>query len=211
VTVNAAGWLVTDPALATMVTVPGETPVTRPLLSMVATPAKLLNHEMAIPGTGLPEESKAVAVNCCVLFTATELDIGEIVTVATFVVTVNVTALLVTLPPVAVICVVPPDTPVATPFASTVATLVALLAHATVPDNALLFASTGAAKNVCDCPTAIVAVAGVTVIFVMVVEVDEDDEPLPQPANPKLKKTAITPSNMFAQRGPSLSMIPLPQ
>jgi hypothetical protein len=51
------------PALAMIVTVPGDTPVATPLLSIVATPAKLQNHEMLIPVTGFPAESKAVAEN----------------------------------------------------------------------------------------------------------------------------------------------------
>jgi hypothetical protein len=139
------------------------------------------------------------------------------VTLATFDVTVSVAVLLVIPPALAVIWLVPADTPVATPFASIVATLVALLAQATLPDKALLFASTGAAKNVCDCPTATVPVAGVTVIFVTVVVVaeevvaEEDDEPPPQPADNMLRMIATTQSKNLAQRGPSLSMIPLPR
>ncbi len=92
-----------DPALATIVTVPGATPVTSPLLSMVATPAKLQNQLMLTPETGLPEESNAVAVYCCVPPTLIDEDIGEMEMLATLAVTVNVTGALVTPAAVAVI------------------------------------------------------------------------------------------------------------
>lgn len=194
-----------------MVTVPGATPVTNPLLSIVATPAKLLDQEIATPATGFPAESKAVAVNCDVPFTRIDGgDSGVSFTLATLVATVIVAVLLVTPCADAVICDVPAATPVTTPFASTVATLVALLAHANVPDKTLLFTSTAAAKKVCDCPTDTVPLAGVTVIFVIAV-VPVEDEPPPQLPRTMLKRITAAQNSTFAQRGPSLSMIPLPR
>jgi hypothetical protein len=129
-----------------MVTVPGDTPVARPFLSIVATPEKLQNQEMATPVTGLPEASNGVAVNCLVPLTATEDDIGEMVMLATLVVTVSVAALLVIPDDNAVTWAVPGATPTALPLASTVATLGALLVHVSAAETALLLASTGAAK-----------------------------------------------------------------
>jgi hypothetical protein len=136
----------TFPALATIVTVPGDIPVARPLVSIVATPEKLQNQEIVTPVTGLPLESKAVAVIWRVALTATDVDIGEILILATLDVTVSVAALLVIPPDDAVICVVPGATPTAFPLTSTVATLGALLVHVSAAPTELLFASTGAAK-----------------------------------------------------------------
>ena len=126
-TVKAAGWLLTFPTLATMVTVPGETPVTNPVLSIVAIGAKLQNQAIGAVVIGLPEESTAVAVNCFVPPTATLVDIGEIVTVATRCVTVSVAVLLVIPEAAAVIVAVPLARPVATPVLSTDAIVGALL------------------------------------------------------------------------------------
>lgn len=70
VTVSVAGVLFTPEALATMVTVPGETPVASPLPSMVAIPEKLIAQVNVTPLTVLPLASNAVAANCWVPFTA---------------------------------------------------------------------------------------------------------------------------------------------
>ena len=77
------GPLTTPEALATMVTVPGATPVATPLPSIVAVPEKLHAHENTTPGMTFPVASKAVAVNCCVPFTAIVADRGSTVIDAT--------------------------------------------------------------------------------------------------------------------------------
>ena len=112
---------------------------------MVATPAKLQAQLMLAPLTTFPPESLASAVNCCVPFTGTELDIGEIVMLATLEATVRVAALLVTPPAVAVIWVVPAVRPVATPLELTEATLELLLVHEMMTASELLFESTAEA------------------------------------------------------------------
>ena len=62
VTVSVASGLITPEALATMVTVPGATPVATPLLSMVAIPEKLQAQANVTPGMALPLASRAAAV-----------------------------------------------------------------------------------------------------------------------------------------------------
>ena len=152
-TVSVAGWLFTEPALAMMVTVPGATPVASPLASMVAVPEKLQNQAKVTFGTGFPLASIATAENCCVLPTATVVDIGEITTLAIRVVTVKVTALLVMFEAAAVIWVVPLVNPVALPAVSTVAMAGALLVHVSMRlGTELPLASVGTAKKVCFWP-----------------------------------------------------------
>jgi hypothetical protein len=90
------GALVNPEALATMVTVPGETPVATPLLSIVAVPEKLHAHENTTPEMVLPLTSKAVAVNGCVAFTAMLVVRGETMIDAIGWVTVSVEGALVT-------------------------------------------------------------------------------------------------------------------
>lgn len=87
--------LVIPPALATIVTVPGPTPVASPLPSMVAVPEKLQAQENVTPLTALPLASTAEAVNCCVPFTAMEAVRGEMVMDAIGCDTVSVEAALV--------------------------------------------------------------------------------------------------------------------
>ena len=103
VTVRRAGALATPEALATMVTVPGASPVASPLPSMVAVPEKLQDQLKMAPVMALPLASSAVAANCWVAFTATEADIGEMETDTMGCETVSVAAVLVTLPVEAVI------------------------------------------------------------------------------------------------------------
>ena len=95
-TVTVASGLVTPEALARMVTVPGATPVTSPLLSMVAVPEKLQAQVKITPVTGLPLASTAAAVNCRVAFTAIVAVDGEMVMDAMGCVTVSVAGALVT-------------------------------------------------------------------------------------------------------------------
>jgi hypothetical protein len=79
-----------------MVTVPGATPVTSPLPSMVAVPEKLQAQLNVNPGIALPLASTAAAVNGWVAFTAIVAVRGEMVMVAMGCVTVSVAAALVT-------------------------------------------------------------------------------------------------------------------
>ena len=96
VTVSVAGVLITPEALATMVTVPGATPVASPLLSMVAVPEKLQAQANVTPGMALPLASMAVAVNSWVAFTAIVAVRGETVMDAMGCATVSVAGALVT-------------------------------------------------------------------------------------------------------------------
>jgi hypothetical protein len=61
--VSIAGGLETPPELAVIMTVPAETPVATPLLSIVAMLEALHDHWMGAPLIGLPDESSACAVN----------------------------------------------------------------------------------------------------------------------------------------------------
>ena len=98
----AAG-LVTPPDVAVMMTVPGETAVTSPVLLMVATPEKLLDQLKMAPLMAFPFESVAEAMNCLVSPTLMLAVMGEMETEATTGVTVRVTGELVTPDPEAVI------------------------------------------------------------------------------------------------------------
>ena len=91
-----ADGLVTPEALAKMLTAPGATPVTSPLLSMVAITEELQAQAKMTPGMALPLASTAAAVNCFVPFTAIVAVGGEMVMDAMGCVTVSVAGALVT-------------------------------------------------------------------------------------------------------------------
>jgi hypothetical protein len=134
VTFSVAIGLLTPPMLAVTSTVPGEMPVAFPLVSMLATPEKLIDQlKTALPML-LPFTSLAVAVNCCCSPTLIATLIGVIDTDPTVGNTVRLTAGLATplVVAVAVIWVVPPLFPVAIPPLSMVATLVSLLVQVNV-------------------------------------------------------------------------------
>jgi hypothetical protein len=83
VTVSVSAGLVTPPDEAVICVVPALTPVARPLLLIVATPAALLDQANVTPLMVLPLLSLAVAVNCCVAPTAIDGEAGEIAMLAT--------------------------------------------------------------------------------------------------------------------------------
>ena len=143
------GALVTPAALATMVTVPGATPVTSPPALMVATPAKLEAQLNVTPEMAFPLASTAVAENCCVAPTAMVAVRGETLMAARRGTTVRVAGALVTLAAEAVICVVPGPSPVATPLPSTVETVALLLDQVRVVPTAVPLESSAVAANVC--------------------------------------------------------------
>lgn len=173
------GALETPPAVAMMVTVPCATPVAKPLLLMVATEALLQNQAMLAPGTGLPLPSCAVAVNCCVPFTAMVADRGETTTLATAGVTVSVAGLLATPEAVAVICVLPGDSALATPSLLMVATVGALLAQRKVTVTWLPPLSTAVAVKVALPPATAEAEEGLTVTEAGMVVVEVPCPPHP--------------------------------
>jgi hypothetical protein len=83
VTVSVSAELVTPLAEAVIWDVPALTPVARPLLLTVATLGAPLAQVNVTPLMTLPLLSFAVALNCCVLPTATEGDDGATAMVAT--------------------------------------------------------------------------------------------------------------------------------
>ena len=118
-----------------MKTGPGLTPVTSPLLSMVAITEELQAQLKVTPVTALPLASTAAAVNCWVAFTAIVAVCGEMVMDAMGCATVSVAGALVTTAldapaAEAVICVLPLLRPRASPLPSMLATFGALLAQA---------------------------------------------------------------------------------
>jgi hypothetical protein len=118
---------------------------------------------MVRPAKALPAESFGVAVSCAVCPIRIEAVEGESATEATGT-GVTVTAALPALPSlVAVIVAVPTTLPVTSPLLETVATLVLLLAHATVlPVRLPPAESFGVAVSWTVCPTGMLAVAGET-------------------------------------------------
>ncbi len=80
VTVAEAVWL---SLVATIVVVPAETPVARPLELTVAAPGLLLTHVIRRPVSGLPAESSGAAVNCCTAPTRMPAVVGDRVSEAT--------------------------------------------------------------------------------------------------------------------------------
>ena len=104
VTVKVSALLVTPFAAAVICVAPGDTPVARPLLLIVATLVALLAQVKVSPVMVFPLLSFAVAVNCWVAFTVIVGEAGVTVIVATGPgVTVKASALLVTPPSLAVI------------------------------------------------------------------------------------------------------------
>jgi hypothetical protein len=91
VTVNISTLLVTPLAVAVICVVPGLTPVARPLALLIcATLVVPLDQVKVTPDIVFPLLSLAVAVNCCVAFTAIKGDAGVTVIAATVgAVTVN--------------------------------------------------------------------------------------------------------------------------
>lgn len=134
VMLSVAIGLLTPPMLAVTSTVPGEMPVAFPLVSMLATPEKLLDQLKTALAMLFPFMSLAVAVNCCCSPILMVTLIGVIDTDPTVGNTVRLTAGLATplFVEVAVIWVVPPLFPVAIPPLSMVATLVSLLVQVNV-------------------------------------------------------------------------------
>lgn len=125
-------------------------------------------------------------MNVTVEPTLTVVLMGEIVTLATFGVTVRVTGVLVTPSEVTVMLAVPGATPVAMPAESMVATLVEPLLQVSCPPERIVPAEfLTVAVKAWFWPTVTALVAGVTVmvaICVVVAVVVVDDELPPQPA-----------------------------
>ncbi|HVA55535.1 MAG TPA: hypothetical protein VNI53_07045 [Gammaproteobacteria bacterium] len=78
-TVRAAAVLVTPEALAVTLVLPAATPVAKPVLLIVATPALLEAQVKLTPLMVLPEESMAVAMNCWAAPTAMLTLVGDTV------------------------------------------------------------------------------------------------------------------------------------
>src|SRR5713226_760207 len=134
-----------------------------PLELTVATCGLLVVQVITLPNSTLPLESLGVAVSGTEPPTATRADVGLTLSDATgTVVTVRVAVPLFP-SEVAVIVAGPDARAVATPFASTVATLGALLVQMTArPVNGLPVASSGVATNCSVAPTKRLALAGLT-------------------------------------------------
>jgi hypothetical protein len=82
-TFSGTAGLVLPPDAAVIWVVPAATPVARPLVPMVATAFTLLAQVKDRPVMTLPFLSLAVAVNCCVAFTAIDGEVGVTVMLAT--------------------------------------------------------------------------------------------------------------------------------
>jgi hypothetical protein len=148
---------------AVTVAAPAATPVTRPLPVTVATDALLVVQVTTRPDSGLPPASFGVAVSCVVCPICTLAVAGLTVTEAT-----GTVVTVIADPPacpslVAVIVALPVATLLTRPLPFTVATAAFVVAHVTIrPLNGLPSASFGVAVSCTDCPTAMLAVAGVT-------------------------------------------------
>jgi hypothetical protein len=151
------------------------------LASIVATPAKLFAQVKVTPPIMFPLASKAVALNCCVPFTAIVAVRGEMFTVTMVGVTVSVAGGLVTPEAVAVICVVPALSPVVKPVSLlTLATVGALLDHVKVAVATVFpLESRAVAAKVC-CPLILMELVNGATVTVAIVEVVVDELP-PQP------------------------------
>jgi len=149
--------------VAVIVAAPAATADTRPLALTVATDALLVVQITTRPDSGLPPASFAVAVSCTVCPTCALAVAGLTVTDAT-----GTRVTVIAAPPacpslVAVIVALPVATLLTRPLPFTVATAAFVVAHVTVrPLNGLPSASIGVAVSCADCPTAMLAVAGVT-------------------------------------------------
>jgi hypothetical protein len=161
---------------------PAETPVTRPLFSMVAMLEALEDHWKTAFGIVLPDESLARALNCRVAPALTVLLGAEMMTLATLGTIDSVAVELVTPSDVAVMLAVPGATPVARPNESMVATLVALLDHAKTPPLRMVpLESFTVAVNAWFWPTGMELLVGVMVMVAICVVVVVEGELPPQP------------------------------
>src|SRR5439155_885243 len=149
--------------VALIVTEPGVTPLTRPLVLTAAIDVLELDHVTVRPESGFPPASLGVAVSCTVWPACTEAEGGDTSTVATgtFVTVTDEVPLFPSL--VAVIVAVPGVTPETSPLLLTVATAVLELDHVTVrPESGVPPASFGVAVSCTVWPACTEAVAGVT-------------------------------------------------
>jgi len=147
--------------VAVIVAVPGEAPVTTPLVETVAIPDALVVHVTVRPVSVFPLPSFTVADSVEVAPTATDTVLGDTVTVATGI-GVTVIVAVADLPSlVAVIVAVPDATPATTPLVDTVAIAEALVDHVTVrPVSTVPLPSFVVATRVVVWPTATEAVVG---------------------------------------------------
>jgi len=153
--------------------------VTSPFTLTVATLVALDDHVTTRPDSTLPLASRRVTASCTVPPTATLVDAGDTLTVATGA-TVTVMADVPLFPSlVAVIVAEPAATPVTRPVVFTVATAVLLLLHVTTrPVKALPAASRGVAVSCTVCPVITLADAGATVTDATGAATLTADEPL---------------------------------
>jgi hypothetical protein len=153
--------------VAVIVADPRTSAVTSPFTLTVATLVALDDHVTTRPDSTLPLASRKVTASCTVPPTATLVDAGDTLTVATGATgaTVTVVADVPLFPSlVAVIVAEPAATPVTRPLVFTVATAALLLLHVTTrPVKALPPASRGVAVSCTVCPVVTLADAGATV------------------------------------------------
>ena len=149
--------------VAVMVAAPAVTPVTRPLVSTVATAVASLAQVTTRPVSGLPFASFAVAVSCPVCPAVRLAEAGLTATEATGT-TVTVIAAAPLCPSLAAVTVAAPGpTPLTSPLPFTVSTAALLVAHViTRPFRELPRASLGVAVSCTVRPTCTAAVTGVT-------------------------------------------------
>lgn len=150
--------------VAVIVVVPADTPVTTPVVEIVAIAVELELHVTERPVSVLPTASLVMAVNVCVPATITFAESGLTVTVATGTRTTFTEAVPVFPSHVAVIVAVPSPTPCTTPDGVTVAMDVLLELHVTVRLRTAPFASFTVATSVVLLPTT-------TVVFPVTVTV----------------------------------------
>lgn len=151
--------------VAVMVAEPATTPVAKPLLATVTTPASLLVHDTIRPASTFPAESRGVAVICMVCPGARLTDGGLTLTDATAAgVEVTVTAAVPLFPSlVAVMVAEPAAAPDTNPLPLTLATPELLLAHVTTrPESVFPLASCSVALSWTVWPTVVLTVGGLT-------------------------------------------------
>jgi len=149
--------------VAVIVAVPAATPVTSPLPFTVAAGGLPLAQVMLRPVSGIPAESRGVAVNCTVPPTRMLAVAGLTVTDATGTRLTATVAVPLFPSLVAVIVAVPTAAPVTSPLPFTVAATGLLLAHVMLrPVSGLPAESFGVAVSCTVPPTRTLAVAGLT-------------------------------------------------
>jgi len=149
--------------VAVIVAEPVATPVTSPLPFTVATAALLVDHVTTRPDSVMPLVSRGVAASCTACPADTLADAGLTATDATGTTVMVIADVPLFVSLVAVIVAEPAAAPVTSPLTFTVATPGLLLAHVTVrPDSGAPVESRGVAVSCTACPTAALAVAGVT-------------------------------------------------